>query len=357
MMRATPRKGTVFALTMVTIMTTQLYPAEATLEWRRLPSLPDPIGFAGPFAGVSGGALIVAGGANFPDKMPWDGGRKVWYDTAYVLDRTNGTWRGAGKLPSPLGYSVSVTTREGVICIGGSDAKQHVRGVFRLCWRAGELECQPLPPLPQPLANSCGAAVGNIIYVAGGISTPDATNTMKNFWALDLSKPGALWRELEVWPGPARMLSVAASVGGSFYVAGGTSLAPDASGNPVRTYLKDAYRFTPGEGWKRVADMPNPVVAAPTPAPVVAKERFLVIGGDDGSLANFEPKSKHPGFPKRVLSYDTKHDLWSVIGEAPMSRATLPTAVWNGLAVLPSGEARPGVRSPEVWAVGVRGTH
>ena len=103
--------------------------------------LPDPIGFAGPFAGTSGGALIVAGGANFPDKMPWEGGRKVWYDTAFVLDRTNGQWRSALKLPRPLGYGVSVTTPDGVLCIGGSDATQHVRDVFLLRWRAGELKC------------------------------------------------------------------------------------------------------------------------------------------------------------------------------------------------------------------------
>jgi N-acetylneuraminic acid mutarotase len=215
------------------------------------------------------------------------------------------------------------------------------------------LKCEPLPPLPGPLANSCGAVVGETVYVAGGIATPEATNAMKNFWALDLGKHSAKWLELPPWPGPARMLAVAASVGGSFYVAGGTDLAPDATGQPRRTYLKDAYRFKPGAGWQRVADMPNPVVAAPTPAPVVGADAFLVIGGDDGSLANFEPKSRHPGFPNRVLRYETKPDRWSIAGETPAPRATLPTAVWNGLTVLPSGEAKPGVRSPAVWAVSV----
>ena len=342
------------ALTGLTLMTTKLQSADLALDWRQLPPLPDPIGFAGPFAGTSGGALIVAGGANFPDKMPWEGGRKVWYDTAFVLDRTNGAWRGAFKLPRPLGYGVSVTTRDGVVCIGGSDAKQHVRDVSLLSWKKGELKCEPLLPLPEPLANSCGAVVGKTVYVAGGTATPDATNAMKNFWALDLGKRGAKWRELKPWPGPARMLSVAASVGKSFYLAGGTDLAPDAKGQPVRTYLKDVYRFTPGRGWKRVADMPNPVVAAPTPAPLAGKTGFLIVGGDDGSLSNFEPKSKHPGFQKRVLSYDTKHDRWSIVGETPASRATLPTVEWSGLTVIPSGETRPGMRSPEVW--GVRAT-
>ncbi|HEX5222605.1 MAG TPA: galactose oxidase [Verrucomicrobiae bacterium] len=332
-------------------MTATLQSAELALHWQQLPPLPDPIGFAGPFAGTSGGALIVAGGANFPDKMPWEGGRKVWYDTVYILDRTNGAWRGGFKLPRPLGYGVSVTTTDGVICIGGSDEKQHVRDVFLLSWKQGELKCNPLPPLPQPLANSCGAVVGNTVYVAGGTATPDATNALKSFWALDLGKREVNWRELSPWPGPPRMLAVAASVGGSFYLTGGTDLAPDSKGQPVRTYLKDAYRFTPGVGWQRIADMPNPVVAAPTPAPVCNGSGFLVIGGDDGSLVNFEPKSKHPGFPKRVLSYDTKLEKWSVLGDAPVSRATLPTAEWSGLTVMPSGEAKPGVRSPEVRAV------
>lgn len=338
-------------LSIMSASSATLLAGDTNLAWQKLPPLPDPVGVAGPFAGASGGALIVAGGANFPDKMPWEGGRKVWYDVAYVLDRTNGQWSGAYKLPRRLGYGVSVTTPEGVLCIGGSDEKQHYREVFLLRWHAGALESRALAPLPRPLANSCGALVGKTVYVAGGTETPDSANAMRNFWALDISRTNAVWRELESWPGPARMLSIAASLGGSFYVAGGTGLAPDAAGKPVRTYLKDAYRFTPGKGWARVVDMPNPVVAPPTPAPVVNGTQFLVVGGDDGSLANFEPKSKHPGFPKRVLSYDAARDAWTVVGEAPAARATLPTAAWQDLFVIPSGEARPGVRSPEVWAL------
>lgn len=321
------------------------------LCWSQLAPLPDPLGVAGAFAGVSGGALLVAGGANFPDRVPWEGGKKVWHDTVYALHETNGPWRVVGKLPRPLGYGVSLTTKQGVLCIGGSDAEQHVRDVFLLTWSKGALKTKTLPPLPAPLANACGAIVGNTVYVAGGSASPDATLALKNYWALDLSKRSATWGELQPWPGSARMLSVAAGVGGSFYLVGGTALALDANGRPARTYLKDAYRFTPGRGWQRVADMPNPVVAAPTPAPVVANERFLIVGGDDGSLVNFEPKSKHPGFPRRILSYDTQRDAWSVIGETPAARATLPTVEWNGLTVMPSGETKPGVRSPEVWAV------
>ena len=104
------------------------------LTWKPLPSLPDALGVAGPFAGVAGGHLLVAGGANFPAGMPWDGGTKVWRDTIWMLDAPNGEWRVAGKLPRPLGYGVSVTHRNSAVCVGGSDAERHHAEVFRLRW-------------------------------------------------------------------------------------------------------------------------------------------------------------------------------------------------------------------------------
>src|SRR5689334_6043114 len=104
----------------------------ADLRWEKLPSLPDREGFAGAFAGVSGEALLVAGGANFPDKKPWEGGKKVWYDTVFALNRPDGQWALVGKLPRPLGYGVSVTHRDGLVCVGGSDAERHYADTFRL---------------------------------------------------------------------------------------------------------------------------------------------------------------------------------------------------------------------------------
>ena len=40
------------------------------------------LGFAGPVVGVSNDVLIVGGGSNFPDSMPWLGGKKRYYDDA-----------------------------------------------------------------------------------------------------------------------------------------------------------------------------------------------------------------------------------------------------------------------------------
>ena len=47
-------------------------------QWTELPPVPDTTGLAGSFAGVSNGALVVAGGSNFPGgKAPWSGCTKT----------------------------------------------------------------------------------------------------------------------------------------------------------------------------------------------------------------------------------------------------------------------------------------
>ena len=236
-------------------------------EWKRLPSLPDKEGFAGPFAGVSNGALIVAGGAKFPDKKPWEGGKKVWYDTVFVLEKPNGEWKVAGKLPRPLGYGVSVTHGTGVVCVGGGDMDRHYADVFRLDWKDGKLVTTKLPSLPKPLANACGALVGDTLYVAGGQEKPDATETLKMAWTIDLAAAEPKWQEIDAWPGTARMLSVAAGYDGAFWLVGGTDLFVGKGNKVERRYLKDAYRFDPDKGWKRIADLPHPVVVTAAPFP------------------------------------------------------------------------------------------
>lgn len=316
--------------------------------WARLPSLPDAEGFAGSFAGASDGALLVAGGANFPAARPWDGGTKVWYDTVYVLEKPDGQWKLAGKLPRPLGYGVSVTHKNGLICVGGSDVNRHYADVFRLEWKGGRLITTELAPLPKPIANACGALVGDTLYVAGGLDKPDATETSNAVYRIDLSAPSPSWQEIDPCPGGGRMLSIAAGFDGAFWLIGGVDLGSGAGGKLERRYLKDAFRFDPDNGWQRIADLPHPVVAAPSPAPTDA-QGVLVLGGDDGSQIGTPPE-RHPGFTRTILRYDVRSNNWVKTGEMPAARVTTPCVHWNGSWVIPSGEMRPGVRSPQVWA-------
>ncbi|HAO78089.1 MAG TPA: galactose oxidase [Verrucomicrobia subdivision 3 bacterium] len=331
-------------------MTTTDTSLNLTLKWEKLPPIPDPSGFGSPFAGVLNDKLIVAGGANFPDAPPWEGGKKLWHDSIFILSEPTGKWKKSGTLPRPMGYGVSVTTPRGIVCIGGSDAVQHYRDVFLLEMIGDEVRSKPLASLPRPLSYSSGALLGNVIYVAGGTEEATATNTLNNFWALDLSEVKPVWREIEPCPGPSRMLGVAAAIDGAFYFGGGSSLTGDAAGKPVRKYLTDMYRYQPGAGWKRVADLPRPAVGSAFPAPSIGKSTFLVLSGDDGTKLGFQPPSAHPGFAKDILAYNSKTDSWKSIGEVPLTQVTVPAVHWRGRYVLPNGEIRPGVRTPDVWS-------
>jgi N-acetylneuraminic acid mutarotase len=349
--RAT-RKFAVLALSVFSLLSAMHADAQnARISWEKLPAIPDPEGFAAPFAGVSGGALIVAGGANIVGDKWREPFVKKWYDSVFVLEKPDGKWRTGFKLPRPLGYGVSVTADDAIYCFGGSDSTQHYAESFRLVWKNGAIKTAPLPPLPQPCANACGALVGRTIYIAGGIETPTATSALHTFWSLDLDAEEPIWRELEPWPGPERMLAVAGEHDGSFYLFSGAKLTAEPDGKPVREFLRDAYRFTPGQGWTRLADLPRAAVAAPSPARFVASLGLLVMTGDDGLNVTFQPVEKHPGFPQNALAYDLSADAWSVLGIVPFSRATVPTVLWKKRVVIPNGEVRPRVRTPEVMAL------
>jgi N-acetylneuraminate epimerase len=327
-------------------------------HWQKLPPLPDPLGVAAPFAGMSNGALIVAGGANFPDKMPWDGGRKVWHDKVWVLEKPDGAWREAGKLPRSLAYGVSLTVNGTFFCIGGSDAERHHADVLSYEWRGGKLVRSDVTPgaLPISLANAAGAVDANqTIYVACGSTEPGEKQASNRVFSAAFHGEVPRWRELPALPAVPRILPVAAADGEAFYLFGGAALE-EKEGKTVRRHLTDAWRYTAKNGWKRLTDLPKPCVAAPSPAPVVgpgtASPQLYLIGGDDGSLAGFSPPEKHPGFPGTILRYDIATDKWSEAGKTPAPRATLPCVVWDKGFILPSGEVRPGVRSPEVWRWG-----
>ena len=146
------------------------------------------------------------------------------------------------------------------------------------------------------------------------------------------------------------MLGVAAVMDGGFMLCSGVSLAAGADGKPVRTYLLDAYFYKAGQGWKKLPDMPRAAVAAPSPAAVM-KGRTLIVTGDDGANVNFAPVTDHPGFPKTALIYDPAANTWSTEEGVPFSRATAATTEWLGHYIVPNGEARPRVRSSEVWAL------
>ncbi|MCC6235078.1 MAG: galactose oxidase [Verrucomicrobiales bacterium] len=343
------RSGCVTGLRLVGcwgILASCLAASPAALRWETLPSLPDREGFAGAFAGVSGGALIVAGGANFPEAKPWQGGRKVWHDRVFVLEAPGGSWSVAGRLPHPLGYGVSASWKGAVVCAGGSEADRHRRDVFTLRYAAGVIALHSLPELPIALADAAGALVEDQLLICGGSEGPGMATGRARLFSLDLSQPATGWHELASCPGPGRILAAAAGLEGTFVLLGGASLSL-VEDKIQRTYLQDGWAYRPDEGWRRLPDLPTPCAAAPSPAPVSGSRCYL-LGGDDGSRAGLGAVADHPGFPGGIQVFDLHANTWAEAGTHPAPRVTLPVVGWKGRWVFPSGESRPGVRSPEV---------
>lgn len=321
-------------------------PAQS-LDWTNLASIPDAEGFAGAIAGVADGKLLLAGGANFPDKRPWEGGQKRWYDTAFVLDHPTAMWRSAGKLPRPLAYSVCITTPRGIAVLGGSNDAGHLADCFWLRLESGKVEIESLPSLPQAVSNACGGLLKGRLYLAGGTDSPEAVAALDGFYSLDIEHPETGWKREPTWPGVPRMLATAAIDGDAFYLVGGVALSADEAHRPQRAYLRDAYKFTPEAGWARIADLPWTLAASPSTAPAWKSGRFLILGGDDGSQVSRAPE-RHLGFRREVLAFDPHENRWSQIGTMPTALVTTTAVDWHQRIVVPGGEVRPGVRSVKV---------
>ncbi len=316
------------------------------LEWKKLANLPDAEGFAGSYAGVSHGALLVAGGANFPEKPLWEGGPKRWTDRVYVMEPDALGWRDAAPLPKRLGYGATATLPQGVMLIGGCNALGAVADCYLLSYEFGEVGCKPLAPLPTPLTGHAAVVMGGKVYVVGGsvaVGEQDATNQL---WMYDPAADS--WSEGEPLPGRGRFLHQMAVIGHTLYVLGGIGLVEGDDGRMQREMLTEAWSYSESTGWRRLAYLPHFCAAAPTPAPVI-HGRIYLLGGDDATVTGYAPKD-HPGFHNQSLCYSPGSNSWEDAGPVAAARAVLPCAEWKGRAVIINGEQRPGKRSNEVWA-------
>lgn len=332
--------------------------ANRRLEWSELPSLPNELGVAGPFVGVHNGALLVAGGANFP--LPVWEQPKQWHATVYVMQpNENGyEWKVAGALQQPVAYGASVSTPQGVVCIGGNDAQTTFARCFLLQWNAEEqrLATQELPSLPLQLAYGQAGLIGNIVYVAGGQTTAELNSAVSDIWSLDLSQldeSDCAWRKHNSCPGPPRAFNIVAVQNNGFddclYMIGGRHAV---EGRVV--FLEDCWEYNPKmEIWRERASLPQPVTAGT--GIDYGQSHIFVLSGDDGS--NFhrteELLDQHPGFPKMTWGYHTITDTWIELGPSPANQVTTLATKFDGAVVLPTGEVRPRVRTPKVWRIEV----
>uniref|UniRef100_UPI003F540D90 hypothetical protein n=1 Tax=Akkermansia muciniphila TaxID=239935 RepID=UPI003F540D90 len=318
-------------------------------SWSPLPSLPDPEGFAGMYAGTHGETMICAGGTNFPDKPMLEGGSKTWTDRIFTLAPEAAAWTEAGTLPFPYAYGASASMEEGLLCIGGCDKSRHRKDVYLLRAANGAVTATPFPFLPIALAYTAAAVLDGKVYLTGGCERPGEQDCTNRLFMLDARQPDQGWQELPPLPGRGRFLHQMAAVDGVLYVLGGIGLK-EQDGKQARELLAEAWSFTPEHGWSRLPEMPYAIAAAPTPAPVSRSGVIYLLGGDDGSGKKYTPQT-NPGFNNQSLCLDTASMTWHDGGPIAAPRAVLPCCAWQGGFTAVNGELKPGRRSHEVWGI------
>ena len=352
-----------------------------SLKWGKIASLPPSkgqvksLGFAGPINGVSNDIFITAGGANFPDGMPWEGGAKYYSNEIYLLIKNGNEFGWINhdqSLPEPIAYCGVISTEKGIVCVGGENDAGISKKTFLLNWDndAKKAIIESLPDLPVALTNVAVTNLGNTIYAAGG---DEKDKSSKLFLSIDLNQKEPEWNLLPHLPFALANASLIAQGKNIYMIGGRTKSTTGISELHGTTFVFNTEKNT----WKKLADIcdgKNPTNLSAAAGIALGDHSILMIGGDDGktfhkietylskiSKASTEAEKEkltneknalvidHKGFSKKLLLYNISSDCWTEIGEYPFPAQVTTSAVnWDGKIIVSNGEIKPGIRTPDV---------
>jgi N-acetylneuraminate epimerase len=331
------------------------------------------LGVAGPVAGVHNNVLIVAGGANFPDGMPWNGGKKRYYSDVYIFQKKKDAivHSKTVSLPFSIGYAAVCSTPEGILVAGGENENGLTNKVFLLQWDGAKetVSVKDLPHLPFAITNAAVVVHNKKAYVAGGERANDVST---EFLVLDLNNLSLGWQTLSQLPKPVSHTVMVVQSNGAedgIYLLGGRKRNPGSTSDLYSSVLQ--YNLKTGQ-WSQGEDLPYALSAGTGIA--TGKNEILLFGGDAGetfhkterliatiSKETDEEKKKalndekaklqatHPGFCRQVFLYNTQKVQWQKLDCIPFELPVTTTAIqWNEEVVIPSGEIKAGVRTPQI---------
>ena len=341
-------------------------------------------GVSAAYAALIDDNLLVAGGCNFPDKLGFEGGKKVFYDEILLFNKTQNQWQTIGKLPEAAAYGVSVAIPDGYLWIGGQTATNSLANCYKVQYsKEKALTLNSFPALPEPLDNFSGASVGSKVFVAGGNASGKASN--KVFYINTATDKE--WKQLPDFPGDARVQPVLAAIEKDndtlLYVLGGF-FGGDATKTPTMGEKVLAFSLKQQQ-WHEVAlqENPNKEIFSLTGATALAIDnRYIACFGGvnhslfintitdlyhlgkDTSLTDEQRKQKNYDYMSHYMTqpiayykfnqkcylFDTHTKQWSVLNIQPdFARAGATLVGTSSEFYLIQGELKPGVRSPKTY--------
>lgn len=313
----------------------------------QLPPIPDAAyakGVSAPFCGVIGETLIVAGGANFPDKPLLEGGAKRVYADIWAFDGDQ--WNHAGVLPDSTAYGATFQVSDGLVFAGGNVCGSTTDKVYKVQLADGKAVVSPLPALPVPMEQCGWTKAGENLFLAGQEGV------------FSCKEGEYLWQKLSDVPEPL-VQPVAFAAEGKLFLWGGfnpgTLLAPDSG------HCLDLESLQ----WGSAPAIPDGGTFVGAAGATLPDGRLVVVGGVNRAI--FEralrntPEDRIPylshkpswyHFRDELLIYDGKRQKWTSVGVSPDLAIAGPGIAWGPAGLYVSGgELKPGVRSNKTMLV------
>lgn len=352
------------------------------IDWSVCAELPSEIqhakhpGLAGAYSGIIKNNLIILGGANFPDKMPWDGGLKKYHSTIYVLSLSGKKpcqWVSTKiDFPVPIAYGATVLHKDKLICIGGENDNGPTDRIWQVSLNPlrDNVLIKELSRLPVPLTNLTANIIGHTLFIAGGESKSEVSNKL---YSLDLKHIEKGFKSLPSVPvalSHAVFLSHSIKSGADLFLIGGRK----KNQNGISTLYSSVFKYNvKSNTWATLADLPYALSALT--GVTISNNQILILAGDTGEtfskteqylLAISTEKEvakkdelinqknhlqiNHPGFSKNILQYNVQNNVWSEVGTFPYEAAVTTTALrWHKSIIIPSGEIKAGIRTPKIF--------
>ena len=354
-----------------------------TMKVTELKPIPDAAyakGVSAPFCGVVGDALVVAGGANFPDKSLLEGGAKRVY--ADIWAYVSGDWAHAGVLPDSTAYGATFAVDDALILAGGNVCGETTDKVYELRLQDGAAVLRALPALPEPMEQCGWTRDGDRLFLVGGVGTTGV-------YACTIGSYE--WAKVADLPEPL-VQPVAFASAGKLYVWGGFNpetlevsdkglvleISPLASlGRNDKEALPAAPSVIPAASsvipaeepeslWREAPAIPDGGTFVGATGATLPDGRLAVVGGVNRAIfaraLHNTPEdripylSKEPAeyqFRQAVYAFDPTTEAWALLGaDAACALAGPGVAASGGNALyVAGGELKPGVRSPKLFSL------
>lgn len=385
-------RNIIFMMTLIVIISCNAKNVkEMNIEWEKMSTvgLGEGLekGVSASYAALIDGKIIVAGGANFPGKLGFEGGTKALYDEIVMYNSETESWNVIGRLPEKSAYGVSIAlSNEEAVWIGGNSDSSSLKSAYKVMFNDGSLSLEPFVSLPVAIDNFAGCAINNKLFVAGGVANGAPSNSA---YMLILGVRNK-WIQLPDFPGVARIQPVMSAVeidGKEYVYLLGGFFGGDKDNAPAM--LIDILRFdVQANEWEKVGEQldsgTNQLFSLGGATAVAWDNRYIICFGgvnhdvfldaittqynisNNDTLSAEEKGEKNLEFSKHYMTqpieyynfnkecrvFDTHKGAWSTIDNTSNAARAGATIVYDGNeVVLVQGELKPGVRSADTWKV------